>query len=210
MRNLWIRRTLAGFIGVTGILCVMGAVILMNQGQLNPRKANEREGVVFDVKAPPKPPPAAKPKPRPKPKARRSAPPPTPMLAASLSGLGFGLDSLDGAFFGANADALLGDVENVVMTEQTVDVAPRCVATKSLSYPTRARSRGLEGHVLFSMVVSAEGRLSEVTLLESEPPGVFDDAARGAIESMRCDPAQYQGRPVRVRIQKPVRFELES
>ena len=34
MRNLWIRRTLAGFIGVTGILCVMGAVILMNQGQL--------------------------------------------------------------------------------------------------------------------------------------------------------------------------------
>lgn len=210
MRRALPRRLLALIFGATGTLTVMGTVILMNQGQLNPRKAQQREGVVFDVQAPPKPPPAAKPKPKPKPKARRSAPPPAPMLAASLSGLGFGLDNLDGAFFEADADALLGDVNNVVMTEQTVDVAPKCVATTALTYPARARSRGLEGHVLFSLVVSAEGRISDITLLESDPPGVFEDSAKTAISGMRCEPASYQGRPVRVRIQKPVRFELES
>ena len=210
MRRALPRRLLALIFGATGTLTVMGTVILMNQGQLNPRKPQQREGVVFDVQAPPKPPPAAKPKPKPKPKARRSAPPPAPMLAASLSGLGFGLDNLDGAFFEADADALLGDVNNVVMTEQTVDVAPKCVATTALTYPARARSRGLEGHVLFSLVVSAEGRISDITVLESDPPGVFEDSAKTAISAMRCEPATYQGRPVRVRIQKPVRFELES
>ena len=210
MRNIWLRRGLSVGVGVAGVLCVMSTVIAMNYGQLRPKERQNNEGVTFDVKAPPKPPPAARPKPKPKPKTRRSAPPPAPMLAASLGRLGFGLDNLDGAFFETDADALLGDVDNVVMTEQTVDIAPKCVATSAISYPARARSRGIEGYVLFSLVVSAEGRLSDVTVLESEPQGVFDDSARQAIDSMRCNPAQYQGRPVRVRIQKPVQFALEA
>ena len=46
MRRALPRRLLALIFGATGTLTVMGTVILMNQGQLNPRKPQQREGGV--------------------------------------------------------------------------------------------------------------------------------------------------------------------
>ena len=60
-----------------------------------------------------------------------------PMLAASLSGVDFGLPGMDGAFDDLN-DSLLGDVQDTVMTAETVSTLPEPMSRVA---PSRAAVR---------------------------------------------------------------------
>jgi protein TonB len=184
------------------------ALALMNGELIPPEKPDAPTVVSFDV-PPPKPPPK-RPKPRAKPKPKRTtqAPPPIPTLAAGLGGLDFGLPSFAGSMDDATS-ALLGDVGDVVMTEDAVDDPPRPTTRVAPTYPVRARAKNITGYVTLSLLVGSDGSVRDVRVLEAEPPGVFESAALEALQGWAFEPATYEGRAVSVRARQTLRFELE-
>lgn len=206
--NPWTRRLGASAIMLLGTAGVFGGVVFMNAAA---EMANERDHSAvssFNVQTRPKPPPAKKPRPkRSKPKPKRAAVAPLPSLGVAMSGVDFGLPGLDGAL-GEMTDALLGDVKDVVMTEDSVDAVPTLTTRTRAPYPSRARAKGIEGYVTVSMLVGADGNPSDVRVLEAQPAGVFDEAALMTVKAWRFQPATYEGRPVSIRVTQTIRFEL--
>ena len=74
-------------------------------------------------------------------------------------------------------------------------------------YPEAARSIRLEGRVLLQAVISATGRVEEVTVLRSSSP-LFEDAAIEAVRQWEYEPARQGDRAVAVYFTIDVRFTL--
>ncbi len=202
----WLGALCTGALGTVG---VVGLSLGMNM-QVKPR-AMEPVATITEVVV------ATKPRPQksrakraaPSRKAARSAPSPSPLLAAGLGGLDFGLgDAADVALAGATS-ALVGEVGTGVVDEGSVEVTPRPVERAAPSFPARARSLGQSGWVTLSFVVDIDGSTQDVYVVESDPPGVFDEAALEAVRHWRFEPGETAGTPVAVRARQTLRFELE-
>jgi protein TonB len=79
-----------------------------------------------------------------------------------------------------------------------LDVYPRLLAPLAVSYPERADQP--DGRVSLLLLIDEAGRVSGVTVVDSEPEGVFDDAAVRAYSLAAFSPARKDGRAVRSRI----------
>ncbi len=193
-------------LGTVGVV----ALSLGMNAQLEPR-AMEPVAVIAEVAVQPRARPArnrARRTSTPR-KSARPAPSPSPLLAAGLAGLDFGLgDDADAALASAT-DALVGNMGGAVVDEDTVDVPPRATERQPPSFPARARSLGQSGWVTVSFVVDIDGSAQDVTVVEADPPGVFDDAAAAAVRDWRFEPGQEDGNPVAVRVRQTLRFQLE-
>ena len=206
---MWKRMLGSAAVGVAGAAGVVGLMLTMNSGTLSLDDGEETAAVAFAVEPPaPKKKPKTKPKPKKKPKKRSNKPPPPALSAvAGLSGVDFGLDAF-GTDMGDELDQLLGDVSKVVMTADSVDEPPRPQRTVSPDYPSRARKKGTTGLVRLSLLVGVDGRVRDVRVLESSPPGVFDEAAIAAVRNWTYSPATYEGQPVATRVTQPIDFRL--
>ncbi|MEZ4389030.1 MAG: energy transducer TonB [Candidatus Krumholzibacteriia bacterium] len=89
-----------------------------------------------------------------------------------------------------------------------LDRPPRAIARREPVYPYRARQRRIEGRVRVRFLVGADGRTSEITVLEAEPAGVFDQAVLDAVASWRFEPGVLAGRPVAAWMVTPIVFDL--
>ncbi len=65
-------------------------------------------------------------------------------------------------------------------------------------YPDVARELELEGHVVVEFTVSRQGQVEDILIVESEPPGVFNDAAIRAAGRLRFEPRIVFDGPVTV------------
>ncbi len=164
---------------------------------------------------PPPPPPARPPEterreaPRPQ---MEAAPPRLTPLALSLS-LGTAMGGLQGDFFADFELAGLAaapDAVGYVFEIDELDEPPRAVAQLPPLYPAQARLRKIEGSVTLLYVVGADGRVGSVSVSESEPPGLFDEAARQAVRRWRFEPGRRGGEAVAVRVQQRLTFQLEA
>ena len=208
MQSNWLKRCAALVTGLTGMLGVAGLVLVMNQTQMRDQGDSSSSEVAFEVQAakPKKPPQQRRQRQRPR-RQSRAKPPPAPIVGASLAGMSFGLDALEGAL-GDDMDALLGDINNVVMTADTVDDLPTPLNQIAPTIPSRARAKGIEGLVVVSLLIGVDGRVQNVKLVESKPTGVFDDAVTAAVKQWTFSPAMYQGQPVPLRVDYPFRFKF--
>jgi len=77
-----------------------------------------------------------------------------------------------------------------------------------LEYPASCRSAGIEGRVFVQLLVSKEGRQSDVRVVRGIGGGC-DEAAVRAVEWSRFIPGRDDGKPVRVRMSLPITFRLE-
>lgn len=200
------RRRLAGPLGALLGLAIAATLMVVTRSEAQ-APAAEAVSVVDTPppprQKPPEPPPQRAARPRP----ARAPAPPTPTLSAALSGPalpGFALD-LD---LGAAAAALTETTSALVMTEDAVDSPPRPVERPPAPYPARARSNGVTGYVVLNLRVGMDGRVEDVQVQESSPPGVFEQVAVENVRAWRFQPATYSGRPVAVRVTQTVRFEL--
>ena len=137
----------------------------------------------------------------------RAAPTPLLGLDSSLSGLDFGLPAFDSSELDLGA-GLLGDSGDVVMTDDSVDQAPRPILQTPMTYPNRAKAQGITGYVLLSVLISPTGQVEKVKVLEAQPAGVFDDVAIAGVQGWKFEPATYKGEHVRVWARQGVRFDL--
>jgi protein TonB len=88
------------------------------------------------------------------------------------------------------------------------EVAPRLVRAAEPVYPPEARQRGNEGEVLVRGLVSPEGALIEVKIVESSGYADMDAAALAAMRQSAVMPAISSGSPVACWIQVPFQFSL--
>lgn len=193
-----------------GPVIVFGLIILMNRflGEIDkapPKSTSEMEVVRQEKPDPPKK--IDKPKPKPRPQQARVSPP-LSGLDSSLSGIDMGLLGLGLEGMGVD-ESLLGKTGASVMTEDSVDTPPQPRSKGIFQYPKAAKQRGIQGHVVLSLLIDTDGSVDKVQVLESVPAGVFDDAAIVGIRSWRFSPAIYQGAPVKTWVKQKIRFGLE-
>ena len=97
----------------------------------------------------------------------------------------------------------LGDHNISVDQQPLIKVAPQ--------YPKSALRREVEGHVLAEFAVTEEGRVEDITIAESDPPGVFDRAATNAVSQFRYLPAVKDGQLARVDgVRNLILFEIKE
>jgi TonB family protein len=79
-----------------------------------------------------------------------------------------------------------------------------------LDYPSEALRRSIEGWVDLSYVVTAEGKITTVKVLNSNPKGTFDAAATRALTRVRYQPPMQGGKPTAVSTKLRIAFRLSK
>ena len=201
-----------------------------------PRRTTEL--VVVEVVRPlPPPAPVAPPRPepvevtRPPPKRmafRRAQPPPpsdTPPPEAKpaepppvVVGLTLRSTTTAGTFDAPVGNTLAGKTPEKATNPASVmpspvplydlDSQPTVIGEVRIPYPEDARSRGIEGTVVLSVLVDEGGRVRTVKVV-SGPGGGLDQAAAKAVERIRFRPALRKGQPVPAQITYRYTFLLD-
>lgn len=194
---------------IAGSAMVLVLVVLMNNPFTQRDKVSELVGSSIAVVKKEKPKSKEEVVRKREPPKRQTRAAPTPLLGldSSLSGLDFGLPAFDGSELDLGA-GLLGDSNDVVMTDDSVDQAPRPIIQTPMVYPARAKAQGITGYVLLSVLISPTGQVEKVKVLEAQPAGVFDDIAMAGVKQWKFEPATYKGEQVRVWARQRVRFDL--
>lgn len=91
-----------------------------------------------------------------------------------------------------------------------VDVHPRALRDIEPIYPPAADRNRESGTVRLQLKLEADGRVTDVDVINSTPPGVFDEAAVEAFKHAEFAPAFKAGRPVRALILIEVNFDWEG
>ena len=194
-----------------GTIVVIGTVVLINHysNDLENSRADATSQIALERKKPPPDQQVQKPRPKPTPRRSRRAPPaPLTGLDTSLSGVDMGLPGFSADDLGGLEGDLLGGATGMVMTDDTVDQPPRARYQAPVEYPARARAKGIEGYVVFSLLIGITGEIEQIEIVESYPEGLFDEAATQGINQWQFEPAMYQGQAVRAWAKQRIRFDL--
>jgi len=76
-------------------------------------------------------------------------------------------------------------------------------------YPSRARRMGYEGIVMLKVLVDENGRVDDLTLLESSGYAILDQAALSAVKKWLFEPGTESGMKKKMWVKIPIRFQLE-
>jgi protein TonB len=79
---------------------------------------------------------------------------------------------------------------------------------KNLSYPTAAKEAKVQGMVVVSFVVNAEGKVGSVEVLRGIGKGCDEEAVRVISNSGTWTPAKIGGKAVASKMTLPVQFKL--
>lgn len=78
-------------------------------------------------------------------------------------------------------------------------------------YPPRAHQRGIEGWVLVEFTITPTGAVKDPSVIEADPPNVFNRATLRAIRRWKYKPRFIDGQPVeRPRVRTVISFALED
>ena len=92
-------------------------------------------------------------------------------------------------------------------TSREVDVRAEPLNDPPLVYPQRAYEMRIRGKVTLRILINERGGVDEVLMLESEPHGVFEEAALDASRTLQFSPAMRFGR--RVKSQKTIEVAFD-
>lgn len=103
-------------------------------------------------------------------------------------------------------------VDDTWYEAKQLDVQPKLAVPfeNVVVYPLEAVRRGQEGSVKLKLKVDEFGVVQDVSIIESNPPGVFDDAVLAAVKKEHFIPAVKDGRPVRSLIYSRIDFKLHD
>ena len=92
---------------------------------------------------------------------------------------------------------------------QLFEKEPMVVETAVPEYPEIAQRVGMEGNVIFQVLLDKEGKVKKVLPLKTSEE-IFTDAALDAAKKWVFTPALMNGKPVQVWVAIPFRFRLIS
>ncbi|EFK12222.1 TonB-dependent receptor [delta proteobacterium NaphS2] len=102
------------------------------------------------------------------------------------------------------------DVENRVYGIGEVDSAPRALGQALPPYPRVARRRGIEGWVKVRFLITKDGKVRNLSVIEESPAGVFHKTVLRTVPEWRFRPARKQGEPVDVWVEQTINFKLDQ
>lgn len=77
-------------------------------------------------------------------------------------------------------------------------------------YPAAAEKHALSGWVDVEFMVNTDGSVSDVTVVEAQPQGVFEQPAMNAVRKWHYQPVLLDGQPINQRARVRVRFALQQ
>lgn len=101
-----------------------------------------------------------------------------------------------------------GEALPVAVQEFLVTKMPRLKKEVRPPYPLEAKRAGIEGSVVFEILIDANGKVREARLIKGVGSGL-DEAAFSAIQQFEFEPAMMEQTPVAVRIRYAYRFVLD-
>ena len=84
------------------------------------------------------------------------------------------------------------------------------IARMPPQYPYRAARQGIEGWVKVSFLITEQGLVKDVVVMDAKPEGVFDHAALRAVMKWRFKPRIEDGKPIATRAEQTVNFQLNG
>lgn len=75
-------------------------------------------------------------------------------------------------------------------------------------YPRRAARAGREGWVKLAFTITSSGRVTDVKVVDAQPPRLFDQSARQALSQWRFRPQVVNGQPVPREAVQVIEFRL--
>ncbi|MDP3302203.1 MAG: energy transducer TonB [Sulfuricurvum sp.] len=88
----------------------------------------------------------------------------------------------------------------------SVDTSPKVLTRTEMEYPSNAAKEGLHGYVVVNVLIDTDGNVEMVKVLESQPSGVFDDAAMRGVKDWKFTPAMSKGKPVKMWAKQKIKF----
>ena len=195
-------------IGVSGLLFL---AIPLTQIFISYEKSPE-EIEALEIAPPPPPPPPEDPPPPPEPE--KEEPPPeldTPPPPISLEQLDMALNpgtggSMAGDFALPTFDVSGSDLGGLEIFELgDVDSPPQPRTRIEFSYPSAAKRKGITGVVKVEYVVDQNGRVENITIVES-PDRTLSDATEDVLRRARFEPATKGGNAVKVRMRAAIPY----
>ncbi|MFP5518883.1 MAG: TonB family protein [Bdellovibrionia bacterium] len=101
-----------------------------------------------------------------------------------------------------------GEALPVPVQEFLVTKMPKVKKEVRPPYPPEAKREGIEGSVIFEILIDANGKVREAKLIKGMGYGL-DEAALEAIQQFEFEPAMMEQKPVAVRIKYAYRFVLD-
>lgn len=87
-----------------------------------------------------------------------------------------------------------------------LDAYPRPLAPLGFDHPERAGRGRVGGRLLLQLLIDELGAVKDVSVVEAEPAGYFDEAARSVLAAARFVPGMKDGRAVKSRLLLSVSF----
>ncbi len=213
MRRPIVVRVVATLFMLGGSSLVFSLVLYMNQQDKPTKPPLETRKVEFQVQRPP-PPKRQQPRERHSQRQRQRSSAPAPKAPELSLGISAVAIQFGGAARGArlaSGEQLLGPIDKqAALTESALDEVPRLRSRGGTQqYPAQARRQGLEGYVTLNILVRADGSVGDVRVLDAQPPGAFEAAARDFVRSWSFQPGSYQGAAVDAWVKQRVVFKLQ-
>lgn len=98
-------------------------------------------------------------------------------------------------------------IPNLYYEASELDTIPASKQTIEPHYPATALAGRISGEVRLEMLVDEQGTIQSLRVLESSPPGFFDQAAIDAFQDKKFEPGLRNGRPVKSRLKIMVYFD---
>ncbi|WKE67105.1 energy transducer TonB [Gallaecimonas kandeliae] len=107
----------------------------------------------------------------------------------------------------ASNQAVQNTDPNVYQLEQ-VDAPSKWIIHISPIYPKKALEEKVEGWVKMSAVITENGKVTEIKVIDSQPKGVFETEAKRAFCKWVYKPALLNGKTVKVYREETVEFKI--
>ncbi|MBP6977824.1 MAG: energy transducer TonB [Lentimicrobiaceae bacterium] len=88
------------------------------------------------------------------------------------------------------------------------EAALREYLMKNVTYPQLAKESDVEGTVYVTFIVDKNGNISDIKVLRGIGAGCDEEAVRVISKMPRWNPGKQNGRPVPVRFNMPIKFQL--
>ena len=224
-RTEWLTLECKKWRGAVGLsvlinLGLIGGLANLAQGGLATKESSRK--IPVTVRTPPPPPPPPPPPAESTPKRTAAIPtpssplPPLELPPMASAGGGIPIPQVDGSSFDWAFSYQLptyGARDLAAESKEEIRVEPAELLyhpNLERHYPAAAKRLRLTGNTVVRIKIDAAGRVVNVQILSSDPPGVFDQAARRAAKELSYRPATKNGRPMASTRKMELRWELAN
>jgi protein TonB len=129
-----------------------------------------------------------------------------PNFGSMLGGIAMNIPEFSFGNIMGDAAAMMDEItDDKVMNDNTVDEKPKVVSRTPIDFPSSAV--GTKGYVVVNVLIAQDGSVEIAKVIESQPSGIFDDAAVNGVRNWRFSPAKYKGKPVKVWAKQKIKFD---